>query len=224
MLTPASQLSQFNSLLATSPELGTVISRAVSHERQDPAEFKEHGIRNICKTLRQTHQEPSTSECSLPGALPRSACTCKWFNRTDRYEPLSILHFRKVFRRRHFACCPRSKTSEETLEYMMRIVPPKWLLSHTIHLGCSLRMRAITHGFSIAPIVFGTSRVVDRWKSPAFLLFGNFEKDLSSTTEGSELVNTLENSLRGLFDTGLSSPADEDQYGNSILYVRPVTP
>lgn len=32
----------------------------------------------------------------------------------------------------------------------------------------------------------------------------------------------LERSLRDLFDNGLSSPADEDATGNTILYVRPV--
>lgn len=166
--------------------------------------------------------------------MPSStACACRWFSRTDQYEPLSILHFRKVFRRRHFASCPRSKTSEDSLEYMMSIVPPKWLLSHTIRIGFSLRMRAVNNSFSIAPIVFGVSRVIDRRTSPAFQLLENFESDhlryssarrdfYSITVPGPETVVMLEGSLRDLFNGGLSSPADEDTTGNTVLYVWPV--
>lgn len=166
--------------------------------------------------------------------MPSSTgCTCRRFSRTDQYEPLSILHFRKVFRRRHFASCPRSKTSEDSLEYMMRIVPPKWLLSHTIHLGFSIRMRAVSHAFSIAPIVLGSSRIVDKRVSPAFQLLENFDSNhgcLQSASSkvytflrpGPGVVATLESSLRNLFHGGLSSPADEDETGDTVLYVRPI--
>jgi hypothetical protein len=30
------------------------------------------------------------------------------------------------------------KPAEENLEFLMKIIPPTWLLSHTIHLGFSL--------------------------------------------------------------------------------------
>lgn len=78
--------------------------------------------------------------------------------------------------------------SEDSLEYMMKVVPPKWLLSHTIHLGFSLRMRAFNHGFSIALIVFSTSRVVDRRASTAFKLLNNFDEHQYSITQTSGLV------------------------------------
>ena len=82
-----------------------------------------------------------------------------------------------------------------------------------------MRVRAINQGFSIAPVVFGTSRIVDRTASPAFQLLenviGNFREDnflslsfIHKVGHGSELVTTLEKSLRDLFDAGLSSPAD----------------
>lgn len=220
---PASQLARFNAFLATNPEISEAVSRAIIHDRQKPAELCEQGVRSICETLRQIHQEPATAEPSFSSDRSSTECHCRWFSCTNRYEPLSVLHFRKVFRRQHFESCPKSKTSEDSLEYMMKVVPPKWLLSHTIHLSFSLRIRAFNHGFSIAPIVLGTSRVVDRRASPAFKLLKNLERDLYNTAHIPGLVNTLENSLRDLFGGGLSSPADEDQHGNTILYVLILT-
>lgn len=208
------------------------MSRALACDRQKPAELGENGVRSIFETLREVHSEPATSGGGFPGLPPSTACACRWFSRTDEYEPLSILHFRKVFRRRHFASCPRSKTSEDSIEYMMKIVPPKWLLSHTIYLGFSMRMRAVDRAFSIAPIVLGASRVVDRRTSPAFQLLEKFESNylhyfptvpgsVTAFPTGPGSVTALESSLRDLFDGGLSSPADEDATGNTILYVRP---
>lgn len=208
------------------------MSRALARDRQKPAELGENGVRSIFESLRQVHSEPATSGRDFSGLPSSTACACRSFSRTDEYEPLSILHFRKVFRRRHFASCPRSKTSEDSLEYMMKIVPPKWLLSHTIYLGFSMRMRAVDRAFSIAPIVLRASRVVDRRTSPAFQLLEKFESNyfhfspaspglLTTFPAGPGSVTTLESSLRDLFDGGLSSPADEDATGNTILYVRP---
>lgn len=226
------QLAQFNTLLATNPGLADTISRAVACDQRKPAELGENGVRSICETLRQVHSEPATDGRGFSEVSSSTGCNCRSFSRTEQYEPLSILHFRKVFRRRHFSTCPRYKTSEDSLECVMRIVPPKWLLSHTIHLGFCMRMRAVSHAFSIAPIILGASRIIDKSVSPAFQLLENFESNLrhddtsdrpsAFTHPGPGIVTTLENTLRDLFDSGLSSPADEDATGDTILYVRPV--
>ncbi|KAL1869622.1 hypothetical protein Daus18300_005476 [Diaporthe australafricana] len=215
-----SQLALFNSLLVTNPELLDTLSRAIAHDRQKPAELGENGVRGICETLREIHQEPAPGTYGVRSVSSDPECACRSFSRTDQYEPLSTLHFRKVFRRRHFASCPRSKISEDSLEYMMRVIPPKWLLSHTIRVGFSMRITAAKHSFSMAPMVFGVSRVVDKRTSPAFRLLENFKRDLydrNSRCPG--LVTNVESSLRDLVHGGLSSPMDEDEAGNTILYI-----
>jgi hypothetical protein len=68
-----------------------------------------------------------------------NACTCRDISQATNVEPFSFLHFRKVFRRQHYRQCPKSKTSETSLEFLMKIIPPTWLLSHTIHLGFSFQ-------------------------------------------------------------------------------------
>lgn len=163
--------------------------------------------------------------------VSRHECTCRSYSRSIEYKPLHILHFQRVFRRRHFASCPKSKTSENSLEYMMRFVPPKWLLAHTIHLGLSIKTTAISGSFSIAPVVLGVSRIIDKSKSPAFRLLKDFEHsyrtlrrscwagDHIGARRGPGMVSDVENSLRELFDNGLSSPLDEDDTGTTLLHV-----
>ncbi|KAH8586825.1 hypothetical protein B0O99DRAFT_748061, partial [Bisporella sp. PMI_857] len=70
------------------------------------------------------------------GARSRtSGCTCRSFSQTEQWQPLSMLHFKRVFVRHHYQECPKSKNSDKNLEYMLRIVPPLWLLRHTINLS-----------------------------------------------------------------------------------------
>lgn len=184
----------------------------------------------MCETFRQIHLDPDEGMRLFSTASPRLECTCRSFSRSSQYEPLSILHFRRVFRRRHFASCPKSKTSDDSLEYTMKIIPPSWLLSHTIHLSLQIRMTAIKGNFSIAPVVFGASRLVDQYTSPAFQLLNNFDRDYRALRRspntgghgighGPGMVKAMESSLRDLFDSGLSSPLDEDETGRTILYV-----
>lgn len=186
----------------------------------------------MCESLKQIHLGPKDDMRLFHNAISRQECTCRSYSRSIEYKPLHNLHFQKVFRRRHFASCPKSKTSEDSLEYMMRFVPPRWLLAHTIYLGLSIKTTAINGSFSIAPVVLGVSRIVDKSESPAFRLLKDFEDNYRrlrrshwageniGTCPGPGMVSDVESSLRELFDNGVSSPLDEDETGTTILHVR----
>lgn len=158
---------------------------------------------------------------SKPRPISKTSCTCRAISQTDQMAPLSLLHFRKVFKRHHYRHCPKSKFSENSLEFMMRIIPPSWLLLHTINLSIVCRNWSTHGGFSISPLVIGTNRLVDRTKSPTFLTvqrtwekleFSGFENDLT-------VIDALKTTLRELFMSQQASPLDEDCLGNTLLWV-----
>lgn len=185
----------------------------------------------MCDSLKQIHLSPNEDKHLFHNAVSRQECTCRSYSRSIEYKPLHILHFQRVFRRRHSASCPKSRTSEDSLEYMMKFVPPKWLLAHTIHLGLSIKTTAINGSFSIAPVVLGVSRIIDKKTSPAFRLLRQFEDsyrelrqscwdgDDIDACRGPGMVSDVESSLRYLFDNGLASPLDEDDTGTTVLHV-----
>lgn len=74
---PVSQLARFTALLATNPEISDSVSRAIAHDRQKPAELGEEGVRGICETLRQTHQDSATGERSFSGNQSSTECNCR---------------------------------------------------------------------------------------------------------------------------------------------------
>lgn len=156
--------------------------------------------------------------------LPSSTCTCRSVNQTTVTGTLSFVHFRKVFRRYHYHRCPKSKTSETSLEYVMTILPPVWLLGHTINLSMAFRSWGSTGGWSISPTLL-TSRVVDSSQSPAFQAIRHTWKLLDSTgaKEVHIRLKILENTTEDLFQNNQASARDEDCHANTLLSVRDAT-
>jgi hypothetical protein len=133
---------------------------------------------------------------------------------------LSFLHFRKVFRRHHYRQCPKSKTSETSLEFFMKIIPPTWLLSHTVHLGFSLQFSKWQTSWKISPLVVGTSRLVDSRTAPAFCAIQNtWQSHWSETGIQPAHVSALERTLRDIFECQQGSAFDEDANGSTLLCV-----
>lgn len=153
----------------------------------------------------------------------RASCTCR-ANQTAQMIPLSFLHFRKVFKRYHSRHCPKFTCSENSLVYMMRIVPPSWLLRHTINLSIVVRNWSTHTGFSISPLVIGTSRLVDRTNSPSFLAIQRTwnQLDRSGFENSPTVIDTLKTTLGELFISQQASPLDEDCYGNTLLSVSSI--
>jgi len=159
---------------------------------------------------------------SMQNGRPRhaNACSCRTINQVNVCGPLAFLQFRKVFRRQHYCRCPESKSSETALELLMKITPPTWLLRHTISLGISLHNWGSQGGWKLSPLIVGISRLVDSRVSPAFQAIGKiFDYDTRSSTVSKEKFQTLEKTLRDLFVSGQASGLDEDESGNTILYV-----
>lgn len=152
---------------------------------------------------------------------PMALCTCRAYSQIAYREPLSMLHFKSVFRKRHYSSCPKFTSSDESLEYTIKVIPPTWLLSHTIHLSLVLRNWSNGRGFSIAPLIIGTSRIVDPSTSPGFQTVRAYLDHLNSHRFRSStmFVESLDKSLRDVISTGQSSPLDEDRDGNTLLYV-----
>ncbi|KAG6365656.1 hypothetical protein INS49_007267 [Diaporthe citri] len=113
-----------------------------------------------------------------------------------------------------------SSLADESLEYTIKVVPPTWLLSHTIHLSVVLRNWSSGREFSIAPVVIGTSRIVDPNTSPGFQTVRAYEElqGLHHFQNITKFMESLEKSLRGVLSAGQGSPLDEDRDGNTLLY------
>jgi hypothetical protein len=155
---------------------------------------------------------------------PLNACTCRDINQATNIEPFSFLHFRKVFRRQHYRQCPKSKTSETSLEFLMKIIPPTWLLSHTVHLGFSFQSCNLQRSWKISPLVVGTARLVDSSKSPAFrAIKETWPLIYSETGLQPAHISALERTLKDMFECHQASVFDEDGNGNTLLYVRGVS-
>jgi hypothetical protein len=133
-----------------------------------------------------------------------------------------MLHFQRVFRKLHYSSCPRYENSEESLALMMKIVPPAWLLAHTIQISVVLKNWSNSRGFSMLPVVIGTSRLVDAENSPGFQIMQRYENILyeDQFEDSKQFVVSLEEALKVVLDAGQSSVFDEDRNGNTLLYVR----
>ncbi|KAI4657051.1 uncharacterized protein J4E79_007667 [Alternaria viburni] len=152
-------------------------------------------------------------------------CKCRTVSTARRWQPLSILRFTRTFRTQHFSYCPDYRNSEQSLEVTMQIVPPSWLLYHTIDFGTRVRNWSTMNQFSVSPIVIGTSRLVDSQMSPAFLAIANTDNELSElkhpqlTCRHPHVVAQLHNTLQRIFDDGEASALDVDSDGRTVLNV-----
>jgi hypothetical protein len=190
-----------------------------------PVTPKQQDNRSIATT-----QERSTTR--RRDIFSTTSCTCMAYHQTVDTELLPFLYFRKVFYRNHYRQCPKSQNSETNLELIMRIIPPKWLLSHAVNLSFSLRRRASYKNCSISPLIFGTSRLVDPAESPAFRAIRHtFDRAIIDTVDTIDRqfdrdhslpahhIRELEKVLRELFQSHQASALDESKGGNTLLYV-----
>ena len=150
-------------------------------------------------------------------------CKCRTVGTARRWQPLSVLRFTRTFRTQHFSHCPEYRNSDQSLEVTMQIVPPSWLLYHTIDFGTKIRNWSTMSPFSISPIVVGTSRLVDSKTSPAFRAIANTEKELRYRRWDTRLhhpeIPQLQVTLQRLFDNGEASVLDTDTDGRTLLSV-----
>jgi len=152
-------------------------------------------------------------------------CKCRTVGTARRWQPLSILRFTQTFRTQHFSYCPDYRNSEQSLEITMQIVPPSWLLYHTIDFGTKVRNWSTINSFSISPIVVGTSRLVDSRTSPAFRAIANSLKEVrelrGAGRYGQRHIPTqLHNTLQRMFDNAEASALDVDSDGRTVLNVN----
>jgi len=149
-------------------------------------------------------------------------CRCRTVGTARRWQPLSILRITQTFRTEHFSYCPDYRSSEQSLEITMQIVPPSWLLYHTIDFGTHVRNWSTMSPFSISPMVVGTSRLVDSKTSPAFRAIKDTIQQVDRLhwhTSGSGLIPQLQSSLQQLLENGEASIFDADSNGRTILNV-----
>lgn len=146
-------------------------------------------------------------------------CTCRAVCRAHLWRPLSIIHFSRTSRIQHFSFCPEYTNSERSFEFTTHLVPPAWLLSHTINLGFQVKNWRTMKPFSISPIVIGTSRLVDPEASPAFRAIRDAEKEVRTTMQHQICIPRLQNTLQELFDQQKASALDIDCNGHTLLNV-----
>lgn len=156
----------------------------------------------------------------LSRPLSASSCTCKIVNQTTQIEVLPFAYFRKVMRQNHYGGCPMSSTSDITLELLISVILPLWLLRYTINLSMVLRRSNSNRAWKISPIVLGASRIVDPAISPAFQAIRNAQRSIIQDTRTEAIViESLEDTIRHLIRDGKASVLDEDGYGITLLYV-----
>lgn len=218
------KLHEFRDILESNQELSRVILRVASTRNASSTRLEYCTSADMFKMIEQVHlknnqKDSRKSKCT--GGTPLTHCKCRTYSRTTYRESLSMLHFKRVFRKRHYSGCPKFRSSDESLEYTIKVVPPTWLLSHTIHLSLILRNWSNGRGSSIAPVVIGTSRIVDPNSSPGFQTVRAYKDLLESChfETSAKFVESLDRSLRDVLSTGQSSPLDEDRDGNTLLYV-----
>ncbi|KAI0410263.1 hypothetical protein F5X98DRAFT_359939 [Xylaria grammica] len=143
------------------------------------------------------------------------SCTCRVISRTTVGDPFPFLQFRQIFRRHHYRQCPKFNSAGTDLEFLMRIVPPTWLMRHTINLGVSLQYWGSGNSrWRMAPLIVGTSRLVDSKTSPAFQAIRRLHP--GSILPGD--IRALSRSLKDLFASGQASVYDEDDTGHTLLH------
>lgn len=183
------------------------------------------------QTVQQIHDADISGQPYVNRNTRRSvkaSCSCKSFTRTNYHMTLAMIHFQRIFRRQHYSTCPRYKTSDQSLEYTLKLVPPTWLLSRTVEFSLFLREAHDGRLCSFSPLIFGTSRLVDRDTSPGFRLVDRYRKKFKETevveVRGSmkipnHLLESFGRSLKDLLDDGSCSVLDQDRDGRTLLYV-----
>lgn len=217
-----SKLHKFRDILESNHELSRVILQVASTRNTSSTGLEQCNPGEMFKLIQQDYHGDNPNDTQKSEGTGGTRCTCRAYSRLNYREPLSMLHFKSVFRKQHYSNCPKFRVSDESLEYTIKIVPPTWLLSHTISLSLVLRNWSSGRGWAIAPVVIGTSRIVDRSVSPGFQTVRAHMDLLESPhfENSTKFVESLERSLRDVLTTGQSSPLDEDRDGNTLLYVR----
>lgn len=211
--------------MESNQELSRVILRVASTRNISSTGLEHYNSGDIFEMIQRVHLqdiEKGSRKSERTGSIPVAHCTCRAYSQLTYRDTLSMVHFKSVFRKQHYSSCPKFKNSDESLEYTIKVVPPTWLLSHTINLSLQLRNWSNGRGFSVAPLIVGTSRIIDPNTSPGFQTVRRYEGLLESKhfENSIQFFESLEKSLRDVLSAGQSSPLDEDRDGNTILYVR----
>jgi hypothetical protein len=129
-------------------------------------------------------------------------CKCHTLGNARRWQPLSILQFTRTFRMQHFSYCPKFRSSEQSLDVTMQLIPSSWLPSRTIDFSTQVRNWSAKRNFSISLIVIGTSRLVDSKTSPGFCALFKFREKTLATSVHKVAFSRLQDTLQRLFDQG----------------------
>ena len=104
----------------------------------------------------------------------------------------------------------------------MEIIPPTWLLAHTVIFSLKLNAWRSYKGISISPIVIGTRRLVDRAHSPMFrAIFDTKEKlTVSNFKNANSIIAGLHTTIKNILEYREASALDEDDDRNTLLSVK----
>ena len=182
-------------------------------------------LKEACDYSRSPKESPRTKEAEsayidpLFNNIISPRCFCRPYNKIAQWQLLPFLQIRHVFRSRHHSFCPLYTSSKTTRNYCVRLFPPKWLLAQLISVTFQSSWGA--GGCSISPCVIGTKRIVDRNRSPAFQAVENTQSRLweSNFRASKSCIPDLKSALTILFSDRKASPLDEDDYGNTLLFV-----
>ncbi len=132
-----------------------------------------------------------------------------------------MLHFVRTYKNAHYSFCPKFKTSKKSLELIMKIVPPGWLLAQTINLGFRIKNQNMKRSFSINPLVIGTDRLVDPGQSPAFQAVRKARGELTDSRflDSPACLEVLRKTLQHHFQNQRASAMDQDCAGRTLLSV-----
>lgn len=199
------------------------------HEFRNILQQSSHLQQSVRKVTRGTQdfniqgdQQHHVSEDAYATSKVRryNVCTCRETVQTAGNESISFLHFIKIFRQYHYRGCPKSTSSVASLEYLVKIVPPNWLLSHTLSLGFFIQFWNSKSSWKIPPFIFGGSRRIDRSRAPAFRAIQQLRKTFYlDYTKQPTPVKELERTLKDLFHSHQASVYDEDHLGNTLFFV-----
>ena len=200
----------------------SIVDRNSSHTTQNEGHLALSQRAQRLKDLRVASPKMSNGETEIDTEHDSSTrCKCRPIKNTSYWQPFSILHFMRTVQTRHFSYCPRYVRSDREIDLVMRLVPPTWLLSRTIHFGMQLKYFWSRGGFSMAPMIVGTDRLVDPNISPAFLAVRNTREELKETgfIDSSICIPKLKTALEDLFESQTASPFDMDHDRSTLLYV-----
>ncbi|KAI1271889.1 hypothetical protein F5Y07DRAFT_327944 [Xylaria sp. FL0933] len=217
-------LSQWEELTPTFHQFRNIVERlsqlpSLTHELSSGSQVRPVSGGDTCMLKLNDAYYRSSVPIRGDSAQTHTACTCSQINRATTCEPLAFLQFKRVFRKHHYRRCPKSKNAEISIEFLMKVIPPAWLLRHTFNFGFSLHYWRLGGGWKISPFIIGTSRLVDSKASPAFraiqpaIEFAS-RGELTAPSQLQAIVITL----KDMFACGQASVLDEDQDGHTILY------